>query len=206
MLCNIVSGGHKLYYAPFGTAATAMTSDDYLGSTGEEGIRQNREWLMQEISSDELGPGAIVDGVFQGQNMEIEFVMQEMNTLRAQQFLHPFQQTFTSTAVTGIQQENYGVAGRLACGVVGILKAIPNFHTPAAAFDIGTNNTGATSVYPGTANATVSGRMYKGICIGTMVESLDNTPRFVPVRFRCYPFDDSGVMKMWKFITAIADD
>lgn len=196
MACDKIAGAHKLYYAPFGV--TAVT---YLGTTGDEGIRQVREMLWDQIHSDSLGPEADVDAVFVGQNMTLDFVLQDVNLDIVQMFLHPAQCEYTSTAVTSVAQEKYGVAGRLACGMLGTLEAIPVAFTPAQSFS-GGSAAGTAGVYPGTsASSPLSGRKYYGINILEVTEEMGAKARFIPARFKCYPWDDSGTTKMWKWIS-----
>lgn len=187
MPCNRIAGAHRLYYSPYKGSDPDTPVTTYLGMTGDEGIVIERETLIQDITTDELGPEAIVDGVFTGENMTIKFVLQELNLDIVQQFLHPFQCEYTSTDVSSVAQEYYGVPGRLVCGVIGTLEAIPLDFSPAAAFT-GGSATGTGGVYPGTPPTGNAGRRFRGICIGTKAENLDARARFVPVVFRCYPF------------------
>lgn len=200
MACARIAGAHKLYYAPFGD--TTVTA---LGATGDEGIRVTGDEAVLDITSDELGPSTVVDGVYQGKNLELEFVVQELNSLTAQMFLNPWQQTYASAVATGVSTENLGVPGRLVCAVWGTLEAIPVDFTSAADFRLGGALGAGTAVYPGTANTAVAGRRYRGLVIGAKTENMDNNPRFVPIRFKAYPFQitSGGVWKMWQWITAV---
>lgn len=192
MACYRVAGAHKLYYAARGQEGVT-----YLGMTGDEGVRVTRDYLYQDITSDELGPQAIVDHVYQGSNLYLEFVLQELNFDIVQQFLHPFQNAFISGAVPDpnntaspatVHQERYGVPGRLGCAVMGTLEVLPVAFSPAEAFNAGSAS-GTAGDYPATAaTSPVAGRRYKGIVTGSIVENLDSSARFVPVRFQCYPF------------------
>lgn len=195
MPCDRIAGAHRLYYMPFGA-----TSATYLGQTGEEGMRQIREVKLQAITSDEYGPEAVVDHVFQGQNLFLEFVVQEVNKDIVQMLLHPFQSEYTSTVQTSVAQHKYGVVGRLGCQVYGTLEAIPVAHSSASAFT-GGSATGVTGVYPGTPNTGNAGRRYKGLVTSDISESMDGTGRFVPVRFQAVPFDDSGTTVLWQWIS-----
>ena len=107
--------------------------------------------LVCLIPSDQLGPEAAVDGIYQGTNLELEFVVQEPNLDIVQMMLHPFQGEYVSGDVTSVDQEDYGVPGRLVCAVIGTLEAIPIDFTPAAAFS-GGSATGAAGTYPTSAN------------------------------------------------------
>jgi hypothetical protein len=196
MACDRIAGAHKLYYAPYG--ASSVT---YLGVTGPEGINQVRTYNVQEVTGDEYGPNTIIDHVYQGENMRIEFVAQEVNKDIVQMMMHPWTNTYTAAVQTAARQEDIGVAGRLGCTVYGILEAIPLAFTPAQAMT-GGSAAGTAGVYPGTEAASPSsGRQYKGIVVGDITEFMDARARFVPITFQCYPFLDSSVMKHWKWIT-----
>jgi hypothetical protein len=202
MACDRISGAHKLYYAPYGTTSGGCV---YLGATGPEGINQIREFNLQDITSDELGPNTIIDHVYQGENMSIEFVMQEVNKDICQMFLHPFQCTYASGVATAVKQEHFGAPGRLGCGVYGVLEAIPTAFSTAEGYT-GGSATGTSGTYPGTpATTPTAGRQWRGLVVGTITESLDTRARFIPVRFQCYPFvdaSDSNIVKHWKWISA----
>jgi hypothetical protein len=201
MACDRIAGAHRLYYAPYGAASTT-----YLGQTGPEGITQIREILTQEITGDQLGPGAVIDHVYQGENLSIEFVVQEVNKDIVQMFLHPFQCTYLAGIATAARQEDYGVAGRLGCAVYGVLEAIPVAFTPAQAFT-GGSAAGTAGVYPGTAATTpMSGRQYRGVVVGNVTDFLDTRARFIPISFKCYPFndtlgDETTTLKHWEWIS-----
>lgn len=199
MACDRIAGAHKLYYMPFG--ATAAT---YLGQTGEEGIRQIREMKIQPVTSDEFGPDAVVDHIFQGQNLFIEFVVQEVNKDIVQMLLHPFQSEYTGSVHTSVAQHRYGVVGRLGCQVYGTLEAIPVNFSSAAGFTGGSAN-GAIGTYPGTNSSGTAGRQYKGMVVSDISESMDGTGRFVPVRFQAVPFvdpNDADLTVLWNWISA----
>jgi hypothetical protein len=198
MACDRIAGPHLLYYAPYGVSITT-----YLGTTGPEGFRQIREMKVQPVTSDQYGAEAAVDFIFQGQNMYLEFVVQEVNKDIVQQLLHPFQCNYTSSAVSSVTQEDYGVVGRLGCAVAGTLEAIPVGFSAAQSF-AGGSATGTAGTYPGTAATNpLSGRQYKGLVVSDITESLDGSGRFVPVRFQVIPDLFSGsTLKMWKWISA----
>lgn len=200
MACDRIAGNHKLYYAPFGKTDGTV----YLGQTGPEGFNQIRDFFMQEITTDEYGPSTVVDHVYQGQNVTLEFILQELNKDIVQMFLHPFQCTYASGVATAVRQEDVGAVGRLGCGVYGVLEAIPAPFSPAQAFT-GGSASGTAGTYPGTAaTSPQSGRQYKGLVVGTLTEPMDSRLRAVPVRFQCYPYDVSGVTKHWQWISAVS--
>ena len=179
-----IAGYHKLYYDPSGTLPTLA---QYVGTTGDEGIVLTRETLIQPITSDELGPEAIIDGVYQGANVTLEFVLQDINQDHVQALLHPFQESSDSAV-----QSRVGVAGQLGSGKAGMLYAEPIDGSPAyAAFGAG----------DATANQS---RKFMGINVAPVVETLDATARFVPVRFQCYPFEVDSVLHFWEWVSALS--
>lgn len=196
--CYKIAGPHYLFYAPyngtddFPTIAAAM----YLGMTGAEGIRLNRETLLQDIQVDQLGQ-TIVDGVCQGESMELEFVLQDLNRQVVQAFMHPWN-TASDAELSdsgnvalgdGITEEVMATPGKTVCSVVGTLWMYPIAGTGAYSYTAGGATTGSTA------------RQFKGICVGPLVENFDTNPRFVPVRFRAYPFYSSGTgWKWWNWI------
>lgn len=197
MSCNIIAGAHDLYYAPYG-----VTIVTYLGTTDGTGIKQISTADWKHVQSDSTGPGTDVDSIYLGRNMELEFVLQEVNRDIVQMFLYPAQCEYISSAVSGVAQEKLGVAGRLACQMQGTLEAIPVGFTPAQAFT-GGSASGTSGVYPGTpASSPTSGRKYYGVNVLEVTEELGAQERFIPARFKCYPWSDSGTMKMWKWISA----
>jgi hypothetical protein len=196
MSCDRIAGPHKMYYSPFG--ADGVT---YLGLTGPEGITQVRTYNLQEITSDEFGPNSIVDHVYQGQNLRVEMVLQEVNKNIAQMMMHPWTNTYTSTIQTAARQEDFGVPGRLGCTVYGVLEAIPIAFSPAQGF-AGGSASGTAGVYPDTAATSPgSGRRYRGLVVGDISEFMDARARFVPIVFQCYPYVVSEVQKHWEWIT-----
>lgn len=200
MSCDRIAGSHKFYYAPYGTTG----GPTYLGATGPEGINQVREFFTQEITSDELGPNSVIDHVYQGENLTLEFVLQEVNKDIVQMFLHPWQCAYTSGAVSSVNQEHFGAPGRLGCAVYGVLEAIPTAFSRAEGFT-GGSAAGSTGVYPTTpAETPNSGRHYRGLVVGTLTEPMDTRARFIPVRFQCYPFTDSTFTKHWKWISEVS--
>jgi hypothetical protein len=197
MACYKIAGAHRLFYVePYlvGGAnpgavvtTTTMNADSYIGDTGEEGIRLTRETLLQDITSDQLGKG-IVDEVYQGANLTMEFVAQDVNREIVLRLLYPWQTSITDDGLDA-QIQDYGPPGTMVCARMGVLVAFPVEDTPAYTAD-----SGATGPF----NFGSNGRAFVGINVGPVPETLDTTPRFIPVRFRCYPFYNTST-KLWKF-------
>jgi hypothetical protein len=189
-VCYRIAGAYRLYYASYDTDGEAefpvWNANYFLGSTGEEGVRSNREFFMQDITSDQMGQG-IVDGVYQGSNLEIEFVVQDYARQSVQSLLYPWQTSAGATAPV-VDQSLYGTPGSLACSKFGTLWMYPVTGTPAASFVQG----GATSGN--------NAMQFKGISIGPVAENFDTNARFVPVRFRCFPFYASSAYRQFNWI------
>jgi hypothetical protein len=193
--CYKISGAHRLYYmepkelndrldTSVATAVAALTMANYIGDTGEEGIRLNRDVIVQDITSDQLGK-SIVDGVYQGANVELEFVAQDVIRDAVVRLLYPWQVNFT-TAAQAVSIEKLGDPGAMACAASGLLVAYP------------IPGTTAFTAIAGSAIANYTARAFMGVSVGPVSESLDTTPRFIPVRFRCIPFwNDTD--KKWRF-------
>lgn len=182
MACYRLAGGYRLYYASYnGDGAGAVPTlavGFYLGSTGEEGIRMNIDPIYQEVKSDQLGD-AVVDDVYRGQNLQMEFVVQEYTRTAVQELLFPMQTSGGATGAT-VDTSLFGAPGSMACGFAGTLWAFPIPGTPAATLAVG----GATL----TANA----MQFTGMHVGPTPINLDTSGRFIPIRFRCYPFIGTG--------------
>lgn len=182
MSANMIAGYCDLYWLPYGDSGPT-DANDWLGST--EGLSYTHDEQIQEITGDPLGPGTVMDSVYQGGNWFLEFTVQEIKLLVAKRFLNPFTQS-AGESVTG-RHGYVGTPGILGSSVTGVLEAIPRTSTPAASL----NSSGG------------SGFRFYGHIIGPRRYSLTTVPRFVPVRFRCYPFTEDAVYKWYKQISAI---
>lgn len=184
MSANMIAGYHDFYWLPPGDSGPT-DANDWIGATGPDGINVSETDNLQAITGDVLGPNTIVDHVSQGVNVTIEFTLQEVKLIACKRFMHPWQYA-SSDSVTG-SAGLLPTPGILGSAMTGVLEAIPRSSTPAASLNASGGN----------------GRRYYGICIGPRNFTLDTTARFVPIRFQCYPFSDSGVIKHHKWISAI---
>lgn len=181
---QIIAGPHRLFWA----SPNNTSSSYYLGMTGPEGITQTKEITTQDITSDQLGPGTIVDSVYQGGNVTLSFVLQEVKRKAVRAFVSPWTEQADATAATGYP-ELVGTVGTLASINLGLLTLVPLSDTPANSAVDGSNQS----------------RAYRGHIIGPVAEFLDARARFIPVTFRCYPqntgTDLNPVWKWWSWTT-----
>lgn len=182
---QMITGYHDLYWAlPGANGSTSVT----LGSTGPDGVIMESTPHINFITGDVLGPETEVDGVFQGWSTILQFMLQEVKTDIAKQFLQPFPNFIPGGSITTEQAGYFGIPGTLLSSYMGYLTAVPRTGTPAASYKTG----GAA-------------RRFVGLSVGSVRESLDTGPRFVPVTFRAFPFADSAdssALKMWKWVAA----
>lgn len=186
---SCIAGYHKLYWLNQGDSGPT-DSGDYLGVTGPEGINYIEELNHSEITGDALGPSSIIDGVYQGKNVTLEFALQSVGSFCCKSFLNPFTyRTSGSIETVTSGAGNFGIPGTLHSSYVGVLEAIPETGTPAASL----NSSGGSC------------RRFYGLFIGPKRESLDVNQRIIPVRFRCFPWSDSAdsLIKIYKWISAI---
>jgi hypothetical protein len=178
MSASMLTGYHDLWWSESGVSTTVS-----LGSTGPNGIQYIETPHIDFITGDVLGPQTEVDGVYQGMSAIIQFMIQEAKLATVKKFIRPFT---TATANSENNAGYFGLPGTLlSISYMGTLEAIPRTGTPAA------------SNYASGGN----GRRFVGLCVSELVESLDTNKRFIPITFRCFPFDDSGTLKIWKRIT-----
>ena len=117
--------------------------------------------------------------MYRGQNLQLEFVVQEYTRSAVQELLFPMQTSGGSTGAT-VDVSLFGAPGAMACGFAGTLWAFPIAGTPAASLAVG----GATS--------SNNSMQFTGMHVGPTPINLDSAGRFIPVRFRCYPFIGTG--------------
>lgn len=174
---QMMAGYHDLWWAANGVSTTVI-----LGVTGPEPTRSIFTPHVELIMGDNLGPNTPIDGLYKGGNLVLEFIVQELKLAAVKSLIAPFQHTAGTPT-----PEVVGVPGQLiSISHLGTLEAIPRTNTPAASL----NATGG------------NGRRYKGCHIGPRMETLGTDQRVLAIRFQCFPFDDGGTLKWWKWITA----
>ena len=185
---GFIAGYHDLLWVDRDTDGNyTLALTDILGSTGPEGIRQVATKEVEMIRGDAYG-NTDIDAVYKGGNVELEFVLQELNVTAVREFLAAFRETDTVAANTRYDNE-VGIVGHTAAngsgtGFAGTLVAIPRAGTPAEL------------AYGGT-----SSRMYMGFPIGEFPEFLDTRHSVMPVRFKVLPHDNSGTLVWWQWTT-----
>lgn len=183
MASYVLAGPYRLFWrSPVGS------TDIYLGCTGPEGVTSTRDQRVEDIVCDQLGPATVMDGVYQGGNVTLSFILQEAKRKAVRGFLSPFNEQYDASMDTGYP-ERIGVIGSLASDYAGLLTLVPLSGTPASTGVAGNNN-----------------RAYRGIPIGPIVEYLDARPRFIPVTFQAYPqnvgTDANPLWKWWDWVAA----
>lgn len=191
-MSNKIAGPFDAYWAPY---SASLTSDATvtLGAIGPEGIEQIKTRTRTPITGDALGPETEIDAVTHGGNCELRFILEDIKLDKVKQFLNPLSQvgvlssgmTSESGGTFSGGPEWLGVPGDLESNYIGKLELIPRDNTPADALNVnGVTNT--------------SGRQYYGIVIDDIREILaSGTPNFIPVRFRCYPFQNANNEWVW---------
>lgn len=176
-----IAGYFDIYWMEHGVSSSAAI----LGNTGPDGINWEEEFNLQEITGDAYGPRTVVDWIYQGGNMFLNFVIQDVKLISVKKFLNPW--TF-STGTPTYGEGRMATPGALGSNTaIGTLQLIPRSGTPAASYMASGG----------------SGMQFKGLCIGPHNRSLDTRARFVPVRFQCVPYDiGSGTIGWMKPISA----
>lgn len=202
--CTKISGAYRLYYVPVADADTSPTLANLIGTapvalgiTGPEGVRLTREDHIDLIYDDENGPDAPQDAVFRGSSAHLEFVLQDINRKAVYQLLYPW--ALDSGNSNHAEPEVYGTPGNFACAKYGKLEMIPISGSAAA-----------TAANPNNADPGGSlgqGRLFIGLVEGPVVETFDTAARFIPVRFRCFPFAtdgaDDGTTVLWNWLSVV---
>lgn len=178
---NMIAGYYDMYWMANGVSSGAAS----LGLTGPEGVEVEEEFNMQEITGDALGPKTVLDWIYQGGNLFLNFVIQEVKAAACMKFMNPW------TAATGTPtygEFKVGTPGTLASATsMGTLQMIPRTSTPAAS-------------YYGSGN---QGFQFMGQVIGPHRRAFDTRARVVPVRFQCVPYDiGAGVIAWAKLVSA----
>ena len=184
MSISILAGHYDIWWKDRDTGAVDSNVSDYkhLGMTGSEGIRTNQEINTIPIAGDRFGE-TDVDGVFSGQNLTLEWVLQEVNKDSVQNFLSWYRNSSAATEKHFFNE--MGQVGNLISSLAGTLKIAPRVNT-------------TSNLAPG--NNQEATRYYKGVNVSPIQEILATEPNFIPVSFKAYPFYDSNnniVMFEW---------
>lgn len=122
---DVLAGPFTLAYTPSGGSAAS------LGIIGPEGIRLTKNYACRPITSDLYGRDTILDGVYQGGNLYLEFLLQEANKANVKAMAFPFNVTTTSGSTMSLENE-LGVPGKLWSTGGGVLVLTAVTGTKAA--------------------------------------------------------------------------
>ena len=181
MSANMIAGYYDIYWMEYGVSSGATV----LGSTGPEGVEIEEEVRLAPIMGDALGPETVVDFIYQGGNLFLNFVLQEVKTTIAKKFLNCWTQ---SEGTPAYGEFRVGTPGQLGTNVFGTLQMMPRTGTPAASYQASGGQ----------------GLQMTGIPVGNYRKFFDTRARFIPIRFQAVPFVDSTVTRWAKWITAVS--
>lgn len=181
VVTQAVAGPFRATYTP-PTGSTISATN--LGVIGEKGIRQIREFTGEDYTGDLLG-NSVIESVYMGGNMFLEFELEEANWNVVKALMNPFRLGDLGGAASEADPDptNYvGIPGTFATSYCGSLALHPLYAAT------GTLHTSAAS-------QTTPVRTYGLVTLAagfTLEQSLSSHRRVVPVRLRCFPYSDAG--------------
>jgi len=138
-----------------------------LGTISEGGVTEIREHSIEDIIGDQYGD-IVLDGIYLGGNHFLEFSLEEANRNAVRGMAFPFG-TFPL-------DNEAGLPGTLASSYAGELVLTPVAGTPSAAESFPVRTYGLVLLDN---NHNVE-------------RSLQARHMVIPIRLRCYPYDDTG--------------
>lgn len=181
-----VAGPFKAFYkAPSASYSdSSLTQPASLGVIAEKGIRQIRTFDTEEYTSDLLG-SSVIEGVYMGGNMFLEFELEEANLNAVKALMNPYVIGQTGGAASNADPDPsryVGVPGTFSSSYCGslILRPLYAYNT--------TKHTRA-------AQQQTPVRVYGLVTIagGFQQEQLfASKRRTIPMRLRCFPYSDGG--------------
>jgi hypothetical protein len=176
IITDAVAGPFRLTYSgPSG----ANPVEAHLGVVGERGVRQIRRYEGEEYTADLLG-NSIVEGVYLGGQMFLEFTLEEANLANVMCMENPFRKGTLSLTTDG--DNEVGVPGTFMTSYAGSLNLIPlyaatgNVHTTAGAQTTPVRSYGLV---------TLAGGFEKE-------KLFASKRRVIPMRLRCFPYSNGG--------------
>lgn len=168
---NVLAGPFTGAYTP------PSGSGGSIGIIGPEGVRWSRQLAGEPITSDQYGRETILDGVYTGGNLFLEFLLQEANSAIVKAMAYAFSGAPSSTTTALFSAENeLGNPGQLWSAACGSLVLTPVQGSPAW-------------------NETTPVRTF-GLCGPAMGHTLDAYLRAgmksIPMRMLCLPYSDGG--------------
>lgn len=188
IITDAVAGPFRATYA--GPAATNPVLG-HLGVIGARGIRQIRRFEGEDYSADLLG-NSVVESVYLGGQMFLEFELEEANLANVLCLENPFRTGTLSTTIDG--DNEVGVPGTFATAKAGSVVLSPLYSTS------GTIHTSAgNQPFPVRTYGLVT------LAMGFEKEKLMSSKRkVIPVRLRCYPYSDAGSPAKYVWYTTAA--
>ena len=171
---------------------SANPTSGHLGVIGSRGIRQIRRFEGEEYSAD-LAGNSIVEGVYLGGQVFLEFELEEANLPNVQALLNPFKNVVGQpNADTGNEM---GVPGTFMTAKAGSIILNPlytstgNLHTTAGAQTTPVRTYGIVTIAAGFERE----------------ELFSSKRRVIPIRLRCFPYSDGGspAKYIWYSLSAI---
>ena len=198
VITQAVAGPFRATYAPPSTSTITAST---LGVIGEKGIRQIRTFDGEDFSGDLLG-SSVVESVYLGGNMFLEFDLEEANWNTVKALINPFRVGDLGGAASEADPDpsNYvGVPGTFASYYCGSLILNPLYASTTA---------GATHTSAGAQVTPVRTYGLVTLAAGFQQEQLlASKRRTVPIRLRCFPYSDGGspAKYVWFMSEAIDD-
>lgn len=197
VVTQAIAGPFKAFYTP-PTASYSGATTSTLGVIGEKGVRQIRTFDVEEYTSDLLG-SSVVEGVFMGGNMFLEFELEEANLNTVKTLIQPFV-VGHSGGGTGHDDADpsqfVGIPGTFATSYAGTLLLRPLYAKSASNIDTSAGN------------QTTPSRSYGEVTLAggfQQEQLLASKRRTVPIRLRCYPYAASiGGKSQYVWFTELA--
>ena len=183
---------HALYTGPTATPYASGITSATLGVIGEKGIRQIRTFEGEEYSGDVLG-ASIVEGVYLGGQMFLEFELEEADLTNVKSLMNPSR---TGAHGTADAAGYVGVPGTFMTEFAGSLVLEPLY-------------TGTAQLHTTAGQQTTPVRTYGLVTIAAgfqMEQLLGSRRRIIPIRLRCFPYSDAGspAKYIWYSVSAIS--
>ena len=188
IVTDAVAGPFRASY----TGPAGSPSIQHLGVIGSRGIRQIRRYEGEEYAAD-LAGSSIVEGVYLGGQVFLEFELEEANLNAVKGLMNPFRAaTDHPTADVGNEM---GIPGTFMTSKAGAITLNPlytssgNLHTTAGAQTTPIRTYGLVTIAAGFERE----------------ELLSSRRKVIPMRLRCFPYSDGGspAKYIWYGLTAI---
>ena len=166
------------YTPPTGSTVTGAS----LGVIGEKGIKQIREFSGEDYTGDLLG-NTVIESVYMGGNMFLEFDLEEANWNVVKALMNPFRVGDLGGAASEADPDpmNYvGIPGTFASSYCGSLVLNPLYSA-----------TGGSLINTTAGGQTTPVRTYGLVTLPAnfnMEQSLSSKRRIIPIRLRCFPY------------------